>query len=130
MLALAIFCTVMTAVILIINIKMLKLNMNYVKQYNDDNPRRLLERAKASEIQDDISNYALNKGLQCIIMPDSNNNTTLFTRDKENNLMSVCIIPITNKKSGTDEYNHLLQEVSNKINSFIEIHKDILDVKN
>jgi hypothetical protein len=130
MLALAIFCAVINTVILILNIKMLKDNVNYVKQYNEDNPRRLLERAKASEIQDDISHYVLNKGLKCMILPDSNNNTTIFTVDKNDSLIPICPIPMTDKKSDSEEYQYLFKEAIKRIETFIKDNKDVLDVKN
>jgi len=79
-----------------------------------------------SEILNDIIEYTINSGFECMVMPNMEDKTTLYVKGKDDEVIPVCVIPQTEKKKGSLEYNNLLNTVTKVINEF----KETLDASN
>lgn len=94
-----------------------KMNSNLVSNFEKTAPIRQYEN---SEIMNDIIEYTINSGLECMIMPNMEDKTTLYVRGKDGEATPVCIIPQTDSKRGSTGYNALLSTVTSVIKKFKE----------
>jgi hypothetical protein len=98
--------------------------------YNKDNAQRHVSRLAENDILRELTEYAVNSGLECLIMPDGANRPTLFVRDSENeSIIPICVVPQVEKSAGA-EYNKVLENLQQVVNEFIKNNPQILGIKN
>jgi hypothetical protein len=76
----------------------------------------------------DTVEYALNSGLECMIMPDGSDTSALFARNRNtNDISSVCKIIQTDFEKNSSEYIFLLEQIKKEIDSFIKNNPEFIE---
>jgi hypothetical protein len=99
----------------------------FKEEYRNDNPQREIKKIDNNEIMSFIVEYALNSGLECLVMPDTQETSALFARNRiTNGIMPVCRIVQTSFNKDSSEYNDFLEKIKNEIDIFIKNNPDFL----
>jgi hypothetical protein len=108
---------------------MIMMIYNYSKIKNSfikESPEKNFNSIKRDELLEDLVEFTINSGFECMIIPDLEGKNTLFIKGEKNEAMPIVTIPITNSKKGSEEYNILLNQAKKEIEKF----KELLNVKN
>jgi hypothetical protein len=101
------------------------------KSWLEDSPQRTIKKIENNPLMDDIVEYTINSGIECMIMPDLNNKSTLFARDKSNNnIVSVTSIFQTDADKNSKNYVEALKQMKDKVDEFKKNNPQALGEKN
>jgi hypothetical protein len=114
--------------------KLFKGFKTFVEKWEADNPQRIIKKFEKNTLMDDIVEYTINQGLECIIMPDANDKTNLLVKDISNDtIIPICEIPQVNvPERNTPTYADMISEMREKVKTFIKNNPQArkADVKN
>jgi hypothetical protein len=111
-------------------LRLYKKTSNFQKVYTEDNPQRVIRKIESNQLMNDVVEYALNSGLECMVMPGDEDNSALFARNRiSNDMISVCIIVNTNFEKDSKEYNLILNNLKEEINNFIKNNPEFIEEK-
>jgi hypothetical protein len=103
---------------------------NLYEDYTNNSPQRSIQKLEENKLMNDIVEYALNSDLECMVMPNEQDQTTLFVRSKKDNILPVCIIPFIEYEKESKDYQNILTSIKGEVDTFIKNNPQYLEKNN
>jgi hypothetical protein len=116
LICISIFSQILLVYFVLKNFKKIQI---FYKEWLEDSPQRTIRKIENNPLMDDVVEYTLNSGIECMVMPDVNDRSTLFARDKSNdNVIPITQVYQTSEDRNSKDYSAILKKMTDRVDEF------------